>query len=109
MGGVLSSLTMTLVGLLTLPAWSVHVPFTWKPEVSDLNRTSCVHSATPVEMCPGSPFEVKLTVVSVLFHPAALGAGFTCAAGELGGVVSGRVALHISTNGAMLPGRHAAE
>src|SRR5947207_337360 len=69
-GGVLSSLTVTVVSALFV-AWSVALPVTMVLPPSTLTLTGSVHVATP-EL---SSAQVNVTVTSLLFQPAALGAG----------------------------------
>src|SRR5205823_4797678 len=69
-GAVLSMLTMTVVEA-SLPARSTAVPVTFSPSPSAVSVTAGEQAATPLP----TSLQVKLTVTSLLFHPAALGAG----------------------------------
>src|SRR5262249_46216486 len=81
-GGVLSMFSVTLADAL-LPARSVAVPLTTCPAPSAVTVTGCGQLAMP----DPSSLQVKVTVTSVLFQPAALGGGAALAL-MLGGVVS---------------------
>ncbi len=69
-GGVLSRLTVTLA-VAELPAWSVAVPETVWPSPSVVTVTGSGQVAMPLPVS----LQRKVTVTSVLFQPAALGAG----------------------------------
>ena len=81
-GPVLSRLTFTSVGSLTLPASSVQVPDTVWSAAWAVTGTSAVHVATPLG--PLSPLAVNSTTTSVLFQPASFGCGLRDAVGALG-------------------------
>jgi hypothetical protein len=81
-GFVLSILTLMVVALLTFPALSVHVPLTLVPVVSAERSELDVQDAMPLG--PLSPLLVKLTVTSLLFHPAPLANGLLAPVGPLG-------------------------
>jgi len=82
LGGVLSSFTVT-DAVAEFPALSIAVPTTISSAVSDTMVTGEVQEAFPLVLSE----QVKLTVGSELFHPAAFGVGVTAPA-MLGGVLS---------------------
>ena len=69
-GEVLSMLSVTVIGVL-LPARSTAERVTVCPAPSVLTVTEAGQVAMPLPLSS----HVKLTVTSVLFHPAAFGAG----------------------------------
>src|SRR4051794_15733063 len=96
--GLLTSiLIVTLLSVLTLPALSVHVPFTSVPAVSVLIVLPLLPLAIPLR---ASVPAVKLTVTGPLFQPAALAAGDAPAVGAVGGVLSSLMFANVTASAA---------
>src|ERR671920_1718049 len=104
-GLVLSSLTVT-ESVAVLPALSFAVPLTWVPLVSVLMVLEAVVPPSATQEArpepPVSSAQLKVTVASALFQPAALGAGDTVWL-MVGAVLSVGAAVAVTEAVAVLP------